>query len=440
MTVEMHRFVRWLGLCTLPLLSLTVQAEPLDRVVAVVNDSVILQSDLDREITLAQSTMRQHGIDPPDARALQAQVLEHIIVTRLQVEEAKHDGIKVDDKELNEALTRVADQNHMTVGVFAEKLKADGIDFNSLRHAVRDEVTIEHLRSKEVATRIFVSDEDVDLYLANNADADQAQYQVSHILVAVPDNASPAVRAKAHKKADDLLAKLKAGGDFTQLAIKNSDGQQALQGGDMGWKHPSELPTLFAHLVPAMHEGDVSDVLEDAAGFHIVKLVARKSATGRAMVEETHARHILLRPNAIRDEKATHALIDSISAQLKAGANFADLAKKYSEDPGSHAAGGDLGWEPPGTFAPDFETQLGLLKPGQISAPFRTSFGWHIAQVLERRTRDATDENRRNDARQAIFLRREQDEYEDYVRRLRSEAYVEYRLSDESSPASGSTS
>lgn len=436
----MHRFARWLCLCTLPLLTLTVHADSLDRVVAVVNDSVILQSDLDREIALAQSTMRQHGIDPPDSRALQSQVLEHIIVTRLQVEEAKHDGIKVDDKDINEALTRVADQNHMSVGVFSERLKADGIDFQALRGALRDEVTIERLRAKEVATRIFVSDEDVDLYLANNGDADQAQYQVSHILIAVPDNASPAVRTTDHKKADDILAKLKGGGDFAQMAVANSNGQQALQGGDMGWKHSSELPILFSHLVPAMHEGDLSPVLEDAAGFHIIKLVARKTASGRQSVEETRARHMLLKPDAIRDEKATHALIDSIAAQLKSGASFTDLARKYSDDPGSRNEGGELGWQPQGVFSPEFETQVSLLKVGEVSAPFRTSFGWHIVEVEGRRTIDDTDEKRRDEARQAIFLRREQDEYEDYVRRLRSEAYVEFRLSDESSPAPSSSS
>ena len=422
-----------LGL-TLPLAAFALEdkTEVLDRIVAVVDDGVILQSELDQAITVAQGQMRERGITAPPALSLQSQVLERLIVERLQTDRAKEAGVKVDDRELNEVLNKIATQNNMTLAEFVASVKNEGVDYASLREQVRNEILVNRVRQKEVDSRVVVTDQDIDQFLAASGDTDQSEYHLQHVLVGVPDGASPEVRAKAKAKADGLLKRLRGGEDFTQLAIANSDGQQALQGGDLGWRKSSTLPTAFAGLVTKMQAGQISEVIEAANGYNIVKLVDKREAGERQTVTETQARHILLIPNTLRDEDATRAQAFELHDRLVKGDDFNTLAKKYSDDPGSKNAGGDLGWEPPGTFAEEFQKQIDELKPGEISQPFHTQFGWHIARVEGRRTRDVTDQARRARARQAIQQRKQAEEYEAWVRRLREEAYVEYRLAGES--------
>jgi peptidyl-prolyl cis-trans isomerase SurA len=416
------------------------EEQPLDRIVAVVNDSVILQSELDNAIQFAMVQIRQHGLTPPDEDALRSQVLERMIVERVQTGRAEQAGIRVSDGELNEVIANIAAQNNMNVSQFSDELSSQGIQFSDFRNQVRKEVLIQRLRQKEVDSHVTVTDEDVALYLANNAADDTTEYHLAHILVAVPDGANREAREKAHQKALDLLKRARNGADFAQLAIANSDGQQALQGGDLGWRKAGDLPTLFADVVPKMKAGDISNVLQGSNGYNIIKLIAQRSDEPQQMVTETHAEHILLQPNEIRDEEATRLLADDLYKRLQSGADFAALAKQYSDDPGSKNSGGDLGWVAPGVFSPDFQKEIDALKPGETSHPFHTRFGWHIARVLGRRSRDITDEVRRNRAKQAIFKRKEQEEYESYVRRLRAEAYVEYRLAgDGSSTAADKT-
>lgn len=411
-------------------------SQSLDRIIAVVNDNVILQSELEQAITIAQGEMKDRGITPPPEDAVRSQVLERLILMRLQTDRAKEAGIKVDDRELNDVINNIAAQNKMSVSQFAAQVKSEGLDFTALREQVREQVLANRVRQKEVDARIVVTDQDIDQYLAANGSEDQSEYHLAHILVAIPDAATPEVREKAHAKAEGVLKRLRAGEDFAQLAIANSDSPQALQGGDLGWRKNGTLPTVFANIVPKLAVGDVSNVIEASNGYNIIKLVEKRDAGGRQTVDETKARHILLTPNAIRNEDATRAQAYELYERLKKGGDFAELAKKYSDDPGSKNSGGDLGWQPPGVFAPEFQQQIDTLKPGDMSQPFHSQFGWHIARVEERRTRDITDEARRGRARQSIMQRKDAEEYEAWLRRLRQEAYVEYRLGGDGSSAS----
>lgn len=402
----------------------------LNRIVAVVNDGVILQSELERAIRITQGRLRERGIKPPAAEALQSQVLEQLILTHIQTQRAGQAGIKVNDTELNEAVERIAAQNKLTVPQFAAALQHDGIDFSSVRNQIRDEIMVHQLRQKEVDQHIVVTDQDINLFLADHANTDNAtEYRLSHILVALPENADEKTRAAAKTKAEGLLKQLRSGADFAQLAIAHSDGQTALQGGDLGWRKGPDLPTMFADLVPTLKLHQISGVIEGPNGYNIIELADKRSAGNRQTVVETHAKHILLAPNALHDAAATKALAEKLYGELlKNGTKFAALAQQYSDDSGSKNSGGDLGWHPPGTFVPAFQSKIDNLKPGQLSKPFQTQFGWHIAEVLGRRTRDITDEMKRASARQAITQRREEQGYQSWLRRLRGDAYVETRL------------
>ena len=403
-------------------------AQTIDRIIAVVNDNVILQSELEQQIRIAQSEMRDRGISPPPVDALRSQVLERLILMRLQTDRAKEAGIKVDDRELNEVMNNIATQNKMSLAQLAESVKGEGMDFTALREQVRQQVLANRVRQKEVDSRVVVTDQDIDQFLAASGNEDQTEYHLAHILVAIPDAASPEVRDKARTKAEGVLKRLQAGDDFAQVAITSSDGQQALQGGDLGWRKSSALPSVFANAVPKLKAGEVSGIIEASNGYNIIKLVERRDAGERQTVTETQSRHILLVPNTIRSEDATHAQAFELYDRLKKGADFAELAKKYSDDPGSKNSGGELNWQPPGVFAPEFQEKVDALKDGELSQPFHSQFGWHIAQVEGRRTRDVTVEARRGRARQAIMQRKDAEEYEAWLRRLREEAYVEYRL------------
>lgn len=403
-------------------------AQPLDRIVAVVNEGVVLQSELERAMETGRRQLIERKIAPPPDDVLRTQVLERLIVSRVQTQRAQDAGIRVDDRELNEVLTGLASQNGMSLPEFAEAVRKEGLDYLSLREEVRDEVIIERLRAREIENRVLVTDQDIDLFLANQGRSAQTEFRVSHILVAVPDGVASDVRVKLRVKADNLLKRLRAGEDFAQLAIANSDGQQALQGGDLDWRSGDNLPELFATAVQKLKPGEVSEVLENSSGYHLLKLTDSRGGDARKTTSETHTQHILLLPNAIRDEEQTRLQARELHERLAKGADFDELAKELSDDPGSKAAGGDLGWQPAGVFAPEFEQAIAALQPGQMSAPFRTSFGWHIAKVLERRTRDTTDATRRARARAAIQNRKAAEEYDMWLRRLRAEAYVEYRL------------
>lgn len=412
----------------LGLAAMTVQAEPLDRIVVVINDGVVLQSEVDRAMEMGKRQLAERKIALPPDTVLRGQVLERLVLTRVQTQRAQEAGIRVDDRELNEVLSNLAAQNKMTLSQFAEAIRQEGMEYTALREQIRDEITINRLRAREIEQRVLVTDQDIDLFLANQNRLDQTEYRVSHILVAVPDGASSAVRIKARAKAEGLLKRLQAGEDFAQIAIANSDGQQALAGGDLEWRPGSSLPELFADAVQKLKKGETSPLLENASGFHILKLTDQRGGDERKTITETRTAHILLQPNALRDEEQTKQQARALHDRIKQGEDLGEIAKKVSDDTGSKATGGDLGWQPAGVFAPEFEKAIEALQAGEVSAPFRTSFGWHIAKVVERRTRDTTDQTRRARARAAIQNRKAAEEYDMWLRRLRAEAYVEYRL------------
>ncbi len=409
--------------------ALPAHAEPvmLDRIVAVVNDGVVLQSELDRAIGLSTSQLRDRSITAPPESVLRTQVLDRLINTRVQTQKAQESGIKIDDRELNEVLSNIAQQNKMSLAQFAEAIRKDGLDFLAVREQIRDEVLIQRIKQQDVDSRVAVTEQDIDLFLANAQNLDDSEYRLSAILVAVPEGATPEQRDKSRSKATALKVRLDKGEDFSQIAAAESDGQQALQGGDMDFRKAANLPGVFASVAPKLKLGEISGVLESPAGYHLIKLTDKRGGGEAQTVSETKSQHILLQINAIRDEAATLAQARDLEKRLKAGESFEKLAKEFSDDPGSKGSGGDLGFQPPGVFAPEFQIRIDQLKINEISGPFHTQFGWHIARVNERRTRDTSLETRRAKARAAIGGRKASEEYDIWLRRLRDEAYVEMR-------------
>ncbi len=403
--------------------------EPIDRIVAVVNDGVVLQSELERALALARQEIISRGITAPPDNVLEEQVLERLITLRVQTQRAQEAGLRVDDRELNEVMGRIAEQNGMSLPAFADRIRTDGLDYLAVREQIRDEVLINRLRSKEVESRVLVTDQDIATLLNEQQLTADNEYHLSHILVSVPEGADNAARAQSRAKAEALLKRIKAGEPFAKVAVENSDGQQALEGGDFGWRKGEDLPDLFTRALLRLKPGAVSNVIEGGSGYHLIWLQEQRSLVARDSVEETRARHILLTPNAIRDEEQTRIQARDFYDRIVKGESFETLAKQFSDDPGSKAGGGDLGWAQPGLFSPDFQKVLDALKPDELSEPFRTGFGWHIAKVIERRVRDITDDSRRARARQAIANRKSGEEYDLWLRRLRAEAYVESRLS-----------
>lgn len=410
-------------------------ATPLDRIIVVVNDGVILQSELDSALEDARVQIRQRGIAAPPEDALRAQVLERLILTAVQTQRAQQAGIRVDDRELNEVMTNIAKQNGLNLADFADAVRADGLDYLAVREQIRDEVTIQRLKAREVDSRVSVTDEEVDNMLATAGASADAEYSLAHILISVPDGASADARERANAEIQQLRERIVAGEDFAEIAIAHSDGQQALEGGDLGWRRGADLPKLFATTAAGLTPGELSEVLETSGGYHLIKLVDIRGGEERKTVTETHARHILIATNAVRDDRQAQVLAREIYDRLESGEEFADLSKQYSDDPGSKNNGGDLGFQPPGVFAPEFQVRIDQLQPGELSPPFRTQFGWHVAGVIERRTRDTTEETKRARARTAIGNRKSAEEYDIWLRRLRNEAYVEYRVQGDASAA-----
>ncbi|GAB4302350.1 MAG: peptidylprolyl isomerase [Thiohalomonadaceae bacterium] len=400
----------------------------LNRIVAVVNDEAITNLELEKRLQGILVQLRQNGTALPPMEILRRQVLERLIIERLQLTLAAERGVRVDDETLNEVITRIAAQNQLSPQQFRTTLERDGGDFAEFREEVRHELIMSNLRAREVESRIEVTPQEVDDFLARQAaggDMD-TEYHLGHILIAVPEGASPEQVQTARAKAQEVLEQLRAGADFRQMAITHSAGQQALQGGDLGWRKGGQLPTLFADSVLRLAPGELSEPLRSPSGFHIIKLIEKRGEQ-RQYVTQTHARHILIRSTALVSDSEARAKLERLRERLLQGEDFAELARANSEDPGSGAKGGDLGWANPGTFVGPFEQAMNKLQPGEISEPFRSQFGWHIVQVLERRQRDSTEELKRARAHDAIRQRKIEEETQDWLRRLRDEAYVEYK-------------
>ncbi len=402
----------------------------LDRVIAVVNEGVVLQSQLDSQTALITERLRGQNTQMPPADVVRQQVLERLILQEIQVQRATRLGVQVPDEMLNEALRDVAKRNNINFDDMPRALEAQGMDYASYREEMRREIMLSMLRQRDVYPRIYVSPRELDQALersSGQADAN-TEYDVSHILLSLPESATTAEMAKVEDLARDIYRRATQGEDFGQLALAYSKAQSALERGKLGWRKRDQLPQFIGDLVAKMNAGDVAEPVRTPTGFHIVRLDGTRGGdTGPVMVEQIHARHILMRPNEVQDDATTRQRLEAIRTRILAGEDFGALASVTSEDPGSASRGGDLGWNVPGTFDPAFEKVLGDLKDEEISEPFRTQFGWHIVQVLGRRTHDQSDEVRRQKVLTALRESKVDEETELWLRRLRDEAYVEIR-------------
>lgn len=407
----------------------TAQAarQPLERIVAIVDDSIILQSDFDKELVRIKHRIRSGGNRLPPMEILRKQVLEHLIVKEIQMISAARKGIRIDDTLLNDQIVEIAARNGLSVAQLKEQLEQDNMSYSEYRTSLREEMIMQQLRQRAIYDRIAVSEQEVDDYLAQNpVGSENQEYQLSHILIGVPEEASPEDIKEAKEKAEQLYQQLQEGADFAELAISHSNGQRALDGGDLGWFKQPQVPTIFSRPIEKLQKGEVAAPIRSASGFHLIKLIDLKGAE-RRMVQQAKARHILIKPDLVTSAEQARAKIAKLRKRITQGEDFAALAKAHSAD-GSAASGGDLGWANPEQYVPPFQKAVDKLPLNTISEPIRTQFGWHIVEVLERRNYDETDEYRRNVARRNLRELKADEEEELWLRRVRDQAYVEYRV------------
>ncbi len=401
----------------------------LDRVAAVVNDGVVLNSELEDQIAIVSERLRAQKLELPPESVLRQQVLERLVLQEIQAQRANKAGLKVPDETLNAALTDVAQRNGIPLSQLPEALQSQGIDYAAYREEMRKELTLGLLRQRDVLQRISITPREIDQYLEKQTktpSADQ-EYNVSHILIAVPQEATPAQLDEAGKRAQEVYNRAKSGEDFAKLAVAYSKSQTALEGGALGWRKGGELPTFLTDVIAKLKPGEVSEPLRTPTGYHIIRLNEVRGSDHKAIEKQIHVRHILMKTTELADDATVKQKLTQLREQILKGADFAVLAQTNSEDPGSGSQGGDLGWSGPGTFVPEFEAAIANLKDGEISEPFHTQYGWHIAQVLGRREFDNTDELRRRQAIEAIRASKADEETELWLRRLRDDAYVEYK-------------
>lgn len=406
-----------------------------DAIIAVVNSDVITRQEFVGRAQMIEQRMRAQGVPLPPPQEFQHQVLERMIVDKAQLQMAKETGIRVDDSMVDRAVARIAEQNKMTLPQFRTQLEREGTSFSRFREELRNEIIMQRLREREVDNKIQVSESEVDNYLAAQNGSPQAQqeYSIAHILVRTPENASPEQMAARHQRAEEVLRQLRTGADFAKTAATYSDANDALNGGELGWRNQDRLPQLFLNAVANLKPGQVSGIVQSPNGFHILKLNDVRSVNGDSSnalppVQQTHARHILIKVNQIVTESDARRKLTELKQRLDNGAaKFEDLAKLYSNDL-SASRGGDLGWIYPGDTVPEFERAMNALQPGQVSEPVESPFGFHLIQVLERKTDDVSKERLRLVARQAIRERKLDEATQDWIRQIRDQAYVEYRL------------
>jgi peptidyl-prolyl cis-trans isomerase SurA len=403
----------------------------LDRIVAIVNDEVITQMELERESKMAIEQLRRQGTPLPAQDILEKQLLERMITKRALLQVAKQGGVRVSDSELDGAVDRIAQENKLTPVALREAIERDGIPFDRFREDVRGEILVARLREREVDSRIVVSDSEIQAFLRSQESQGEKidEYNLTHILVTVPEQATPDEVKQRRARAETALAQLRQGLDFRQVAAGFSDAPDALQGGAMGWRSAARLPTIFLEALKNMKVGQTSELLRSPNGFHILRMVDKRGNNTPVIATQTRARHILIRLNEVVAENDARNRLNGLKDRIEHGADFGELARLQSDDT-SAARGGDLGWVTPGDVVPEFERAMDSLKPGQVSAPFKTPFGWHIVQVLERREQDMSKDRERLGARQAIRLRKSEEQWQEWVRQQRDKSYVEYHLED----------
>lgn len=404
------------------------QGVPLDSIEVIVNDDVITHLELEKRVVSVSKMLQSQKTALPDKSVLERQVLERMITEMLLSQFAKESGLRIDDAQLDKTILRIAQQNKFaTVAAFRAKLEQDGTNFNEFREEIRNEIISVRLREREVDSKLVISENDVDNYLSNQErqEGKGDELLLAHILVVVPEQASADKIQNYRGRAEQALAKLRGGASFAQVAAGYSDAQDALKGGELGWRPADRMPPMFADALAKMKPGDVSDVLRSPSGFHIIKLLDRRNKDAAVVVTQTHARHILIKTSELVSENEAKSRLQEIKQRIDKGADFAEEARLHSDD-GSASQGGDLGWLSPGETVPEFESAMDALKVGQISGLVQTGFGWHLIQVLERRNTDVSVEQKRLRARNAIRTFKSDEAYQDWLRQLRDRAFVEY--------------
>ncbi|MDL0431116.1 peptidylprolyl isomerase [Marinobacter sp. TBZ242] len=415
-------------------LSATVQAERklLDQVVAVVNDDVILESELEARINTIVGRLSAQGTGLPPRDILEERVLEQLITESIQLQMADRAGMRISDNELNETMASIAQRNNMTLEQFEQQLNQEGVTYREAREQIRNEMITSRVQQRQVGNRVRVTDREVENYLeATSGDgASNAEYRLAHILVEVEDFNDEEEVGEAREKVERLREEIVQGRDFREVAVAESDAGNALEGGDMGWRAENQLPSLVADVVPELEPGTVSPVLENSSGFHLVMVMDRRGGDRAEVIEQSMVRHILVRPSETVSESQAEEAIRDIYQQLQDGADFGALAREYSDDPVSGSDGGNLGWVSPGQMVPEFEQAMMEADVGELKGPFRSQFGWHILEVQDRRQQDISGEVRESEARQAIYRRKFDAELQNWLREIRDEAFIEFKNDD----------
>ncbi|CAN4268246.1 SurA Parvulin-like peptidyl-prolyl isomerase [Methylophilaceae bacterium] len=403
----------------------------MDRIVAIVDQAVVTEQELESRIATVTAQFKKQGTELPAEAILRKQILERLITDTLQLQYAAQTGLKVDDNQLDKTIGRIAEQNQLSLAEFTEALAKDGVSMTKFRADIRNEITLARLREREVDGRVNVSESEIDNFLTSQAanNENQDEYEIAHLLIRTPEEGATEDIQKAKSKVDSALTELKAGVSFAKVSASFSDAPNALEGGSLGWKKASQMPALFLDALKAMQVGEVSAPLRSPNGFHVLKLNNKRGGNSPLVIQQTHARHILIKLSEIMSEKDGKLKIDGIKERLDNGEKFEALAKQYSED-STASSGGDLNWVNPGDTVPQFEKAMNELKELQISPPVRTQFGWHLIQVIERRSQDMSKEAARLKARQEIRAKKADEAYQDWIRELRDRAYVEIRLED----------
>jgi peptidyl-prolyl cis-trans isomerase SurA len=405
-------------------------AEVLDYIVAVVNEEVIVNSQLQQELDRELKRWRKKSGRMPPRQFLKKQVLDRIIIEQLQLQVARDTGIQVQDSQLNETLRKIAAQKNMDLPSFRQQIEQEGNNYKQWREKAREQMMIELLQQRYVMNRITITDREIENFLATKTQQGTLnhEYHILHILIATPEAPSPEMISAKQQKAEEEVAKLKKGADFQATAVAISDGRQALDGGDLGWLKAGEMPTLFEGVVNQMRVNEIKGPLRDSSGFHIIKLVEKRG--GQTQIMQTKARHILMKTSELMSDVEIEFRLKDIKSRIKLGEDFAKLAQAYSEDTGSAAEGGALGWVNPGELAAEFEVVMNSLSDNEISEPFKSRFGWHIVQVLERRKHGNTELARRNLAASQIHQRKVYEELDAWLKQLRDKAYIDYRIAN----------
>ncbi len=423
--------------CAILALSTSVQIHAadivkLDRIVAVVNQGVVTEQELDARMVSVAKQFAKAGKDLPPDNTLRRQVLERLISDSLQMQHAARTGIKIGGNQVDLAFERIAEQNNLTITEFSEALNKDGISVDKFKADIQNEMTIGRLREREIMSRVTVTETEIDNLLTTQSATPDAQdeYEISHILIRTPEEAAPEDVKAAKEKVSEALSALQSGLSFDKVSATYSDAPNALEGGQLGWKKSGQIPGLFLNALKPLAAGSITEVLRSPNGYHILKLTDKRGNSAPLVIDQTHARHILVKLSEIMSEKEAKHKIDGIKVRLDNNEDFKTLARQYSDD-GSSSNGGDLGWINPGDTVPNFEQAMNALAPNEISAPVKSRFGWHIIQVIERRSQDMTKESQRLKARQEIRSRKADEAYQDWLSELRDRAYVDMKLEDE---------